>query len=302
MRAAPQFDFAGPEWIIEDRGPGAQVKLMSHDPASQGKQIPLSEARSIVLRGSGYASEDEVIAAGKMWRGRLMKAFSALQVGADFGDRAPQGGGFTPYALSVLSATGAPALNDVHGLIVFECEPAPVFAKLGPITGTVSSPHQRLIEAMNDAIQNGGLTEERQVSYDLYAASFAQPSADARFALLMMALETMIEPMPRPAESRHHVESIIEATKRSGLLKSEIDSITGSLTWLRNESIGQAGRRLAKTLEPRKYNDEAPATFFTHCYELRSQLMHGHHPLPTRNEIDLYAAPLQVFVADLLAE
>jgi hypothetical protein len=99
-----------------------------------------------------------------------------------------------------------------------------------------------------------------------------------------------------------HVQSLIEATEQSGLGKSETDSIKGSLSWLFNESIGQAGRRLAKTLEPRRYKDEAPAAFFTHCYEMRSGLIHGIHPLPTRNEIDAWAAPLEVFVANLLSE
>lgn len=295
-----RLSFASSEWLIEDRGPESQVKLVSHGSALGDEPIPLSEASSVVLRGSGYTSEDEAMAAGKTWRARLMKSFSALQIGADFGDRAPQGG-FMPSALHAAAAQGVRALNDVHGLMVFECEPSPIFLKLGSITGIVSSPHQRLVDAMNDAIQNGGLTEERQVTYDLFAASFTQPSADARFALLMMALESMIEPMPRPSESRRHVESLIEATKGSGLLQSEVNSITGTLSWLLNESIGQAGRSLAKTLEPRKYNDEAPAIFFTHCYEMRSRLMHGHHPLPTRNEIGLWAANLQVFVADLLA-
>lgn len=117
-----------------------------------------------------------------------------------------------------------------------------------------------------------------------------------------MALESLIDPAPRPEDSRRHVLGMIEATERSGLVKSEIDSIKGVLSWLLDQSIGQAGRRLARTLEPRRYKDEAPAAFFNHCYEMRSRLIHGIHPLPTRNEIDAWAAPLEVFVADLLSE
>jgi hypothetical protein len=286
--------------MIEDRGTGGQVVLRSHGSPVGEEPMPISEAKSVVLGGSGYASEEEAISAGLIWRGRLMKSFSALRIGANFGDRAPKGG-FTAHALAAASAQGVRALNDVHGLMTFECEPAPVFLRIGPIFGIVSSPHERLADAMANAIQNGGLSEERQVTYDLFAASFAQPSADARFALLMMALESLIDPAPRSEESRRHVESLIEATHNSGLPKPEIDSIKGSLSWLLDESIGQAGRKLARTLEPKKYNNESPATFFTHCYEMRSRLMHGHHPLPTRNEIDLQAANLTAFVADLLA-
>jgi hypothetical protein len=186
--------------------------------------------------------------------------------------------------------------------MVFQCEPKPIFLRLGPIDVMVSSSHERLVHAMTHAIATDGLGEERQVAYDLFSASFGQRSADARFALLMMALESLIEPVPRPENSRRHVHDMIEATEHSGLDKSEVDSIKGALSWLLNESIGQAGRRLAKTLEPRRYKDEAPATFFNHCYELRSRLIHGLHPLPTRTEIDAWAAPLEVFVADLLSE
>jgi len=287
--------------MIEDRGPGQQVKLISRAPGSLDNLGPLSEARSVTLRGSGYSSEDEAMAAGQLWRARLMRAFAAVRIGADFGDRAPQGG-FTAAGLAAFGSESRRTLNDVHGLMVFACEPAPIFLGTGPITAMVSSPHERLVQAMTDAIEAGGLSKERQVAYDLFAASFGQRSADARFALLMMALESLIRPAPRPEGSRRHVEGLIEATECSGLVRSEIDSIQGALSWLLDESIGQAGRRLARTLEPRKYKDEAPAMFFSHCYEMRSRLMHGLHPLPTRNEIDAWAAPLEVFVADLLSD
>lgn len=68
-----------------------------------------------------------------------------------------------------------------------------------------------------------------------------------------------------------------------------------------DESIGQAGRRLARTLEPRTYQGFAPATFFIRCYEMRSKLVHGHIPRPDRGEVDLLAANLETFVGDLLS-
>lgn len=299
IRETSRLGCADAEWVIEDRGPGQQVKLVSQTPGSR-EPGPLSEARSVILWGSGYGSEDEATAAGLLWRSRLMRAFATVRIGADFGDRAPHSA-FTEAGLEASGAQSRRALNDVHGLMVFECEPTPVF--LGTtIAARVPSPHERLVDAMTNAIANGGLSEERQVTYDLFAASFGQPSADARFALLMMALESLIDPGPRSEKSRRHVEALIEATESSGLGKSEICSIKGSLSWLLNESIGQAGRRLAKTLEPRRYKDEAPATFFTRCYTMRSRLMHGHHPLPTRDQLEERAAPLEVFVADLLSE
>ncbi len=281
------------EWIIDQPNPGQQVKLVALATTS------LAEARRVALRGEGYATEAAAVSAGQEWRARLMKAFLPLPVGADFGDRAPHGS-FTEHGLAAY-APGQRALNDVHGLMIFECEPAPVFISMDIPAWTISSPHERLVAAMAYAIDTGGLSEARQVSYDLWAASFGQESAEARFALLMIALEAMIDPDPRSEQCRQHVDFLIRATKNSGLPTSEVASMVGVLNWLRNESIGQAGKNLARTLEPRQYNGMAPAAFFNKCYAVRSRLVHGLLPLPTLEEIGRWASPLQEFVADLLS-
>ena len=48
-----------------------------------------------------------------------------------------------------------------------------------------------------------------------------------------------------------------------------------------------------------------PATvqkFFSFCYEIRSRLVHpSPHRLPPRDEVDMRAASLESFVADLLS-
>jgi len=86
--------------------------------------MPLSEARSVVLRGSGYETQDEAMVAGQLWRSRLMRAFATIRIGADFGDRAPKGA-FTMAGLESFGLPGRQNLDDVHGLMVFEGEPAP---------------------------------------------------------------------------------------------------------------------------------------------------------------------------------
>lgn len=40
--------------------------------------------------------------------------------------------------------------------------------------------------------------------------------------------------------------------------------------------------------------------FFTHCYKLRSDLVHGKFPPPSRDTIDRAAENLESFVSDLL--
>lgn len=84
------------------------------------------------------------------------------------------------------------------------------------------------------------------------------------------------------------------------LKDDEIRSIDGTLQYLRNASIGQAGRKLASRLGARTYAGKNPESFFSECYDLRSALVHGGHPRPSRSEVDHLAAPLESFVGDLL--
>jgi hypothetical protein len=68
-----------------------------------------------------------------------------------------------------------------------------------------------------------------------------------------------------------------------------------------DESISQAGRRLAASLDGRIYVEQTPAEFFTSCYELRSRLVHGHYPRPAVEEVDATCAPPELFVGHLIA-
>jgi hypothetical protein len=264
--------------------------------------VELGDADELVLTGEPYASDQAAVAAARRWVTRLRRAFARLNIGADFGGRAHTGA-FTDAGLRWLEEmTGERRmLNDVHGIMVFESEPAPKFAKTG-VTAVVGKPGERVIEMVEAAVRlDVAMTEREELAYDLYSASFSEQSADARFVMLMMAAETLIEPQPRSQEVAALVGELIATTERSSLPPDEITSIIGSLKWLYSESIGQAGRRLAESLGDRRYAEEEPRRFFTRCYDLRSKLVHGYHPRPERGEVDALAATLEVFVSDLLA-
>lgn len=138
-------------------------------------------------------------------------------------------------------------------------------------------------------------------AFELYSGSFFQPPAHVRLLMLTMAVETLLVLQPRSADAQAHVQRLIDATAAADLDQSERDSLRGSLKWLRDESIGQAGQQLAKTLEPRRYADMTPDAFFTKCYAMRSELVHGHLPRPDWSDVGLLAAQLEVFVGHLLS-
>jgi hypothetical protein len=305
LGAGVKIDSDDPRWVLaSSANDGEDVILKPRSEATLG------EARSLVLLGSSYGSAGDAETAGRRWMAALLTALARMNIGADFGDRAPPQG-FTAHALELFTQQAdTPVLDDVHGLMVFaEEQRDPRFVLMGPLHATVGKPGAAVRLAIETAIELGvSMTDQEQTSYGLYAGSFnAGGNADARFMLLMMALETLITQQDRAGDVRAHVNNLIEATKASCLSARDKESLLASLRWLRKESINQAGQRLARTLGNRQYmvgqpnGPEDPVQFFTRCYNLRNTLAHGHYPRPSRQDVDVRAASLETFLADLLA-
>lgn len=266
-----------------------------------GEGGSIHEAEQIALRGGRYATAEDAQRAGEQWLSRLQVALARLRVGADFGLRSPRGG-VTEHGLRWFEAmVGQRMLADAPGVLVFECDPPPRFASVSAeaAVGKPVDRFMRFIEAGSD--RNVVLGEREKLAFDLFSASFFETSADARFLLLMMAAETLIEQEQRPEEVRAHVARLIDATRESALATDQVESLLTSLEWLKLESIGHAGRRLAGSLGGREYMAEPAPRFFTRCYELRSQLVHGYFPRPEPGEVGTRAASLEGFVGDLIA-
>jgi hypothetical protein len=263
----------------------------------------LSKAKKVALIGRGYRSEEAAREGARRWRGRLERSLAFMQFGVDFGDRAPSGGLGSIYQTQLEAEHGRPILYDDHGALVFKETPWPRFVRIDLDLAT-GAPVDILTAATEKARQLDLTMPEREVlAYDLFAASFFQIGSDARYLMLMTALEALIDPQARPRSSVEHVERLIKLTRDSDLSEDEISSMVGSLRRLQDESIGQAGRRLSERLGDRRYKDgtETAAQFFSRCYTLRSNLVHGHIPRPAEGEIGLRAANLEVFLGHLLS-
>jgi hypothetical protein len=291
------LEFSGAEWVLAEGGSGPRVVMRPTDGAES-----VAQARRLAVVGSGYATQDDAIAAGAEWRDWVTLAFAAINVGADFGDRAPQGG-MTEEGLGVVNRDlGIRLLNDVHGLMTYPDDAEVRFVSMGQPTARVSSPHPRLAQHLDTAVaSHGELTAQERLAYDLYSASFNEVNADARFVMLMMALETLLDPQPRAVSVQDLVDQMIQLVSAGEIPDNEKRSIEGSLRWLREESISQAGRRLAERLGDRRYMQENPKAFFTRCYGMRSKLVHGHARRPSRDEVSRRAANLERFVGDLIS-
>ena len=276
--------------------PGAETQIVMR--TKQSGETLKSAAEWVIL-GSGFQTEETASASAMRWRSRLMRATALVGLGLDFGDRAATGMFTTEELRWAEAESGQRVLNDKHGIIIYECAPRPKFVSMS-VSPMVGRGLERFLEAIANQPEFD-LSQEQQLAYELYSASFFVTYADSRFLLLMMALESLIEPQPKSDVARDLITGFIDEAQHADLNEKEIKSLTGSLHRLLDESITQAGRRLAQNLGDELYMDFGAEKFFVKCYELRSKLAHGSSPRPDRGQVDILAAHLERFVGDLIA-
>ncbi|MCH8093836.1 MAG: hypothetical protein IH953_04510 [Chloroflexi bacterium] len=271
--------------------------------SSGGPELLLKDSNRLIFRASGFETEQEAFDQAEHFSDVLMIALASLKMGADFGARAPKGG-FTKYGLSKFEeSAGKKILNDVHGMMVFPSDLTPAFLSTAPPTVIIGRNPSDFEKALSSArIGNIPLSNRERLAFDIFSSSFLEGSQDARLLTLMMALEVLITQIPRPQESITLVNSFIETTRESSeISESERNSILGSLSWLLKESVSQAGRRfVTERLGKEEYMEMECDKFFNHCYAIRSELIHGHEPFPTRSEVSAAAANLETLVADII--
>jgi hypothetical protein len=281
---------------------------------SEGNLIKLSaleseksvkESEELVLSGCGYRTEEDAELAGRVFRRGLALALARNLIGADFGSRGPSSA-ITPMGLQHFASQfglAGPVAQDRYGMSVHEKLPNLHFIKMGDVSPIVTKPLGKLVEELLGfvAVQSELSTAE-EVAFEFFSASFFQASADARFLLLMTAIETLIEPRKRSTQARAHVDSLIAITSGNEDLRDEERlSIEGSLRFLKRESFRQAGKRTAtERLGDREYEGKTAPEYFSDCYDVRSKLVHGIDPIPTWEEVNQMNGSLQQFVSDLL--
>lgn len=262
----------------------------------------IDQAEWLVVSGSA-PSEAEAVRCGQAIEQALLRSFARLRVAADFGERAPKGR-WTDYGKSLIKDDrGRPVLDDEHGLMFHKAEPTPRFVSVGAPTLKVSAQLDRLRVAVGAALRLAqAVTDQERIAYDLFSASYFDASPDARLISLVSALETLIDPPERSPAARSHVESLIGATREATLSSGERDSLISSLRWLLKESITATGAHFVRTrLGDRSYGDHPADRLWRTSYDLRSRLVHGTVPRPSREEVGRHAANLEVMVADLLS-
>jgi hypothetical protein len=265
----------------------------------------IQESDSLVLHGTGWSTSDDAERLGRFYTDLLVRVYARLRLGADFGDRAKKSW-FTQEGLAFVSKqTGRPALNDVHGLMVYEraCRPNVLFTSLRA-DGLRGVSLEQFMSVFNLTLNRPReISDRERVALELFNASFFQKSADGRFLLLMGGVEALIEQKPRSS----NVERLVQAFQSQVDADSDVEAeektaLKSGLGQLQRESIRQAGRRLIRRkIGTRSYEGVLAEEFFGHCYTLRSRLVHGVLPFPTFEEVNPFGGQLEVMLSDLLS-
>jgi hypothetical protein len=265
---------------------------------------PIKEANWLVLRssGDGFPSKEEADFAGLNAKNGIRWCSARMRVGVDLGDDRTHGGASDYLKRKILEERGIRMLNEPHGLMVYEDDaehPTRFFSASGePQVGrSVAAFEEQLLEALD---RNLRLSDKETLAFELYGLSHFEAAPRARFLTLVSAIETVMEDRPRSPEAVEHVERLMRCTQDSQLPRSEIDSILGSLSWLRRESISRAGKMFVdEMLGRQEYGGKIAREFFQYCYNLRSELMHSGKP---SDDADLgqLVVRLDQLVADLL--
>ena len=236
---------------------------------------PIKDNSRAVVLGGPYTSPNEAMEAGEQAKKALLYWAVEQRLGIDLGD-GRQRSVVTDAGLAMFQQQwGAPVRNDVHGIDVYEAIHNLRFAFTN-MTPVVGKNPLALVETFNREFREPMLlTEKQRLAAEIYSGSFFDVSHRSRFITLVTAVEALLEPSRRSESAQTLVSEIENITRSSDVDNATQNAILSSLQWLRFESIGQTGRSLAKRLIPeRQYGGRTSWSFFTYCYQLRSQILH----------------------------
>jgi len=175
---------------------------------ARSREELLETATEGVIEGHGYQSPEDATQAGEAWRDRVQRAFARKNVDAQFGERLG-GSVFTEHGIAWLEAEHSRrVLNDPPGVTVYETATDPLFAT-SSAEATVGHSADALKRALAAATRvNERMSDQERIAFELFGASFSETSPEARLLLLVMAIETLIDPAPREASVRQHVDAL----------------------------------------------------------------------------------------------
>ena len=163
--------------------------------------------------------------------------------------------------------------------------PTVVFAELHDAYALLAEPDEKLL-----------------LSMEIFCAARLESSQRATFLALVSALEPLAKEEPLGPAVSLFIEECAQQLRTSADIQSELKaSLEGRLLQLRQESVRQALRRLARTALP---NQPEASRLIDEAYALRSQLIHKGVPadldIDLENESQAVSRTIRALYASLL--
>lgn len=275
-------------------GPGLMLKGL-------GVKPEIKDVKELLLIGGPFPTATEAAEAGQRALAALYVFSLQSRVGLDLGHVKEGGGGPSDYAKqSLKEKLGLSALGNVPGLSIYEAG-STVFVGFDALLSRGHAKNRFVEQIAGVYPEPPNLSDRQTLAIEIYMASHFEESPRTRFVTLVIAVEALMTPAPRTREGRQLVDHLQELVKKSALSEEEIESLLGSLEYLKEESKGKTGRALAKKLLGDKtYGGKKAEDFFKHCYPIRSQIVHTGKPKDPQLNLRELAGQAEEFVADLL--
>jgi hypothetical protein len=280
-------------WEIQAPDTGAMLTVRAARPDE-----PLGKARVLTLTGDGWPSLEEADRAGNRYRDALMFTLARSCVGADF------------YSVIPGGAAASRPYEDDNGFLVYETgQEPPVYRPVTRANAFVSHGPEIIGKVFRQAVgvvvDSPPLTDKERLAFELYNAAFFETSIHARFLTQTAALEALLPRPDRSAAALEHIAMLAEQTRQSTTLTAaEKASLCATMEQqLRYESVGRMARALIRERMGREvtsFGGKTPVDFFTHCYTVRSNLIHANLPRPTPSDVLAISMLMESFVSQLL--
>ena len=263
--------------------------------------VEIGKTDRFSISGGSFETAEGAQSVAEQVRVALLHRATINRRGIDLGQQSLKSFRITPYGKQYIAELlKVHAVQEDHlGVSVFRDDPKPKFVRMNA-KGLISSSAQALVDDLSASIGRYKFTSEKaEAAAGIYATSHFVIEASARFLLLFVSVETLLEPAHRSEEAQKHVQSLIMTTHRAPITVDDRDAIASALTFLKFKSIAQTGRDLAaRLLSKQTYEELDAASFFSKIYKLRNRIVHQGEIDPAL--IHSVLGEMDHFVSDLI--
>jgi hypothetical protein len=234
------------------------------------QSLAAGESPAVIVTSKAFPDRDAAERALSRLEHALLVTSLQSGYGFSFSERVPPTV-ITEHGLKAFVPETVRALQDDLGEVIFETPPPTLFLHVGRPSLTVGVNPSIFLDRLNAALQAAQQVEDRtRTAYELFASSRFENSSRARFLLLVMAVEAMLDRENRPQTQIDFLVPIVEQVQAMSKSDAAWTLLANGLGELKRESIASAAARQITAV----VSAEA-ASDFKKAYGLRSRLVHG---------------------------